>query len=65
MPLVRIPRPKIGKLAFQAQGEGIFANGEIPVQVGQDVRTVRNELFFFVEPTCRGHIILVVRPGFW
>ena len=28
---VRIPRPKIGKLAWQAQGEGIFAAGEIPV----------------------------------
>ena len=28
---VRIPRPKIDKLACQAQGEGIFAAGEIPV----------------------------------
>ena len=27
---VRISRPKIGKLACQAQGEDIFANGEIP-----------------------------------
>ena len=26
---VRIPRPKIGKLAYQAQGVGIFAAGEI------------------------------------
>ena len=27
---VRIPRPKIGKLACQAQGEGIFAQANIP-----------------------------------
>ena len=26
---LRIPRPKIGKLACQAQGVGIFAKGEI------------------------------------
>ena len=28
---LRIPRPKIDKLACQAQGEGIFAIGEIPL----------------------------------
>jgi hypothetical protein len=27
---VRIPHPKIDKLACQAKGEGIFAEGEIP-----------------------------------
>ena len=27
---VRIPRPKIDKLACQAQDEGIFAKGEYP-----------------------------------
>ena len=31
MDWVRIPRPKVGKLACQTQGEGIFAAGEIPV----------------------------------
>ena len=34
---VRIPRPKIDKLACQAQGEGIFARGEIPRNVVQRV----------------------------
>ena len=28
---VRLPHPKIGKLACQAQGVGIFAAGELPV----------------------------------
>ena len=28
---LRIPHPKIDKLACQAQGEGILAEGEIPV----------------------------------
>ncbi|MBR2650239.1 MAG: hypothetical protein IKD45_01125 [Clostridia bacterium] len=28
---VRITHPKIGKLACQAQGEGIFAEANIPV----------------------------------
>ena len=27
---VRIPRPKVGELAHQTQGVGIFAVGEIP-----------------------------------
>lgn len=27
---VRIPRPKVGELAHQTQGEGIFAEGETP-----------------------------------
>ena len=30
---VRIPHPKIDKLACQAQGEGIFTAGEIPVDI--------------------------------
>ena len=30
---VRIPRPKIEELAFQAQGEGIFSFAEIPVRI--------------------------------
>ena len=39
---VRIPRPKICKLACKAQGEGIFAVGEIPVK-----RSTKVLLFVF------------------
>ncbi len=40
---VRIPRPKICKLACKAKGVGIFAKGEIPV---------RHRILFLVTLQC-------------
>ena len=37
---LRIPHPKIGKLACQAQGVGIFAEGEISLHDAQYIFSV-------------------------
>ena len=48
---VRIPRPKIGKLACQAQGVGIFAKGEYPYPPKISRKILQPSRFYAIIPS--------------
>ena len=51
---VRIPRPKIEQLAFQAQGVGIFTEGETPVDNISSQYIASFTVLYLVDPRTLG-----------